>query len=141
MMRTRAFTLTEVLIVVAIIGLLAGMAIPGVIGMRTSATVAKAKGELVALQSAVESYRVHTGAYPANLGVLTTAVPNIIGAALPTDPFTSSSAYGYARSGNYYVIYSVGRTGGGSASVNASGTVTKSGTPNYVTNGTPQDTA
>jgi hypothetical protein len=109
--------------------------------MQDEGNIARAKGELRTLQTAVESYYIHNNnALPANLAALTSAVPNIIGSALPTDPFTSGSNYGYSTAGSYYVIYSVGTAGNGTASVTAAGVASDTSTAIYVTNGSPRDT-
>jgi len=142
MLRRNGFTLIELLIVIAVIAILIGIALPRFRGMQEEGKIAQAKGELRTLQTAVESYYIHNNnTLPANLAALTSATPNIIGSALPTDPFTSGSNYGAATTGNYYVIYSVGTGGNGSATVNAAGTVTETNGSSciYVTNGTPRD--
>jgi general secretion pathway protein G len=140
----RAFTLIELLIVIAVIGILVGIALPRFKGMQDEGNIARAKGELRMLQAAVESYYSHNNnTYPATLSALLTAVPNIAGTtALPKDPFTSSSDYGYSTAGSYYVVYSVGPSANGSASVSATGTITETNGASciYATNGSPRDT-
>ncbi len=124
----KGFTLIELLIVIAVISILIGIALPRFRGMQEEGNIAKAKGELRTLQTAVESYYIHNNnTYPTALSSLTTATPNIIGSSLPTDPFTSGSNYGYAQSTNvrYYVIYSVGVGGNGSATIGDTGTITE----------------
>ena len=120
----RGFTLIELLIVIAVISILIGIALPRFRGMQDEGNIAKAKGELRTLQTAVESYYIHNNnAYPANLSALTSQAPLIVGA-IPTDPF-GSSTYGYSTAGRYYIIYSAGPAGNGSASVSAGGVVTE----------------
>lgn len=140
----KGFTIIELLIVISVIAILIGIALPRFRGMQEEGNIAKAKGELRTLQTAVESYYIHNNnAYPTALSSLTTATPNIIGSSLPTDPFTSGSNYGYAQSTNvrFYVIYSVGVGGNGSATINDTGTVTETNGSSciYVTNGSPRD--
>lgn len=110
-MLKKSFTLIELLLVIAIIAALIGIAIPNVMKMRERGKSAKAKSDLRTLQTAVENYYVHKSAYPASLGELTAATPRVI-KVLPTDPFSKSDApYGYERGGtqnSYYVIYSIG---------------------------------
>jgi type II secretory pathway pseudopilin PulG len=116
------------MIVVAIIGILAGLAIPNVTRMRIVGNISKAKGDLRALQSALENYYIHhNNTYPSSLSSLASATPRII-YALPKDPFASANDYGYSlsSSGNYYVIYSVGQNVNGAATVNDNGNVTES---------------
>jgi ornithine carbamoyltransferase len=61
----KGFTLIEMLIVIAVISILIGIALPRFKGMQDEGNIAKAKGELRTLQTAVESYRIHNTAYPA----------------------------------------------------------------------------
>lgn len=143
MFKKHGFTLIELLIVIAVIAILIGIALPRFRGMQDEGNIARAKGELRTLQTAVESYYIHNNnALPANLAALTSATPLIVGSALPTDPFNSGANYGYATSGTYYVIYSAGTGGNGSATINAAGTVTETNGTSciFVTNGTPRDT-
>lgn len=139
--RHEGFTILELLIVIAVISILVGIALPRFKGMQDEGNIAKAKGELRTLQTAVESYNIHNGSYPANIGAaLTGATPAIITTA-PTDPF-SSAAYGYVLNAPYYIIYSVGPSGTGSATVTAAGVVTETNGSSciYVTNGATADT-
>jgi prepilin-type N-terminal cleavage/methylation domain-containing protein len=66
--RSRAFTLIELLTVIAIIVVLAGIAIGGIKGAKNRAAIARAKTELAALASALEDYKRYYGDYP-QLGV------------------------------------------------------------------------
>ncbi|MFA4889687.1 MAG: type II secretion system protein [Candidatus Omnitrophota bacterium] len=146
MFRNRAFTIIELLIVIAVIAILVGIALPRFKGMQDEGNIAKAKGELRTLQTAIESYYIHnSNAYPAALTTLTSAIPNIIGSALPTDPFKVGTNYVLATDGatpvKYYVIYSVGTAGTGTASVTTAGVASDSeSSVIYVTNGAPRDT-
>lgn len=135
----KGFTLIEVMLVLVIIGMIAVVAIPTFKNMSVRNNTAKAKADLAALQIAVENYYLyHNGAYPSQLSDLETAVPRIT-RTIPKDPHSSAQAvYGYNTSSNkkYYVIYSVGPSGGGSAYVNDSGDLVESDGPNciYVSN-------
>lgn len=60
----KGFTLIELLIVVAIIAILAAIAIPNFLAAQMRAKVARAKGELRTLATALESYYVDNTAYP-----------------------------------------------------------------------------
>ena len=143
----KGFTIIELLIVIAVIAILVGIALPRFKGMQDEGKITQAKGELRTLQTAVESYYIHNAnTYPANIdGDLTDAVPNIIGALSPADPFNGTNKYGYATDGatpvKYYAIYSTGIDGDGSAAVSTLGVVTESNPTSciYVTNGTTKD--
>lgn len=67
--RTEAFTLIELLIVVAILSVLAGIAAASFLDAQVRAKVSRTKADLYAIALAVESYRVDRDAYPMNDGV------------------------------------------------------------------------
>lgn len=138
MFSRKGFTILELLIVIAVIAILVGIALPRFKGMQDEGNIAKAKGELRTIQTAAESYYIHKSVMPA-LTDLTTAVPNIVGATLPKDPFVAGGAtnYGFATNGAYLVTYSVSPGGAGTAAINAAGAVTAAANTVYVTNGTP----
>ncbi|MDP3730515.1 MAG: prepilin-type N-terminal cleavage/methylation domain-containing protein [Candidatus Omnitrophota bacterium] len=139
MFSRKGFTLLELLIVIAVIAILVGIALPKFKGMHDEGNIAKAKGELRTLQTAVESYIMHNNnTLPAALSNLTTAIPNII-KILPKDPFVAGGAtdYVYNPGTYYYAIYSVGPTADGSAGVPdaVTGISVVAGNCVYVTNG------
>jgi general secretion pathway protein G len=63
--RTAGFTLLELLVVVVIIGLLAGFVAPRYFGQVGKSEVGIAKAQLDALEKALDQYRLDTGHYPA----------------------------------------------------------------------------
>jgi general secretion pathway protein G len=68
--RTPGFTLLELLVVVVIIGLLAGFVAPRYFGQVGKSEVNVAKAQLDALEKALDQYRLDTGRYPsAELGL------------------------------------------------------------------------
>jgi prepilin-type N-terminal cleavage/methylation domain-containing protein len=62
--RRFAFTLIELLIVVAIIGVLSAIAVPNFLEAQTRARVARVKADLRAIATGLESYRADTNEYP-----------------------------------------------------------------------------
>jgi prepilin-type N-terminal cleavage/methylation domain-containing protein len=63
-MKPNAFTLIELLIVVAIIGILAAIAVPNFLNAQTRAKVARAQSELRALSTALDMYQLDQNEYP-----------------------------------------------------------------------------
>ncbi len=61
---SRAFTLIELLIVVAIIAILAAIAVPNFLEAQTRSKVARAKADMRTIATAAESYRVDNNRYP-----------------------------------------------------------------------------
>jgi len=124
----KGFTIIELLIVIAVISILIGIALPRFKGMQDEGNIALAKAELRTLQTAVESYYIHnSNTYPATGSAaletaLGSAVPSIIDY-VPTDPFSSTGGdYVYVMGGTnskFYIIYSVGPGGNGSASISS----------------------
>ncbi len=71
-MKSKGFTLVEIMIVVAIIALLAAIAIPNLLRARMAANESAAQATLKTLSTACETFAVqNNGAYPANLLALT----------------------------------------------------------------------
>ena len=134
----KGFTILELLIVIAVIAILVGIALPRFKGMKDEGNYAKAKGEIRSLQTAAESYRIHHTTYPANLSTatLSAAVPQIIATA-PKDAFAPASDYKYILNAPYYVISSVGPNG--TVDITAidavTGDLTGGGDDIYVSNG------
>ncbi|RJP21093.1 MAG: prepilin-type N-terminal cleavage/methylation domain-containing protein [Candidatus Omnitrophota bacterium] len=95
--KTKAFTLIELLIVVAIIGILAAIAVPNFLNAQTRAKIARCKSDLKALSTAQEMYQLDNNryTYPFRLHPLTSPINYIAG--VPSDVF---SPYHQAASAN-----------------------------------------
>ncbi len=72
---TGAFTLIELLIVVAIIAILAAIAVPNFLEAQTRAKVSRAKADIASLATALETYRLDHNAYPPNNVQVFTGAP------------------------------------------------------------------
>lgn len=110
--RLLAFTLIELLIVVAIIAILAAIAVPNFLEAQTRAKVARAKNDLRVIATGLESYAVDCNTYPwsnnssralmyglirpgykPTLERLSTPVAYLSGGGNYNDPFKAQGAY------------------------------------------------
>ncbi len=67
----QGFTLIEILVVVAIIGMLGAVAVPAYMSYLADARVATTRSLISNVDVAVKSYNMKHGKYPASLDVLT----------------------------------------------------------------------
>ncbi|MDX1900697.1 MAG: type II secretion system major pseudopilin GspG [Gammaproteobacteria bacterium] len=64
MKNASGFTLIEVMVVVVILGILAAMIVPKIMSRPEQARIVKAKQDILAIQSALDLYRLDNGYYP-----------------------------------------------------------------------------
>lgn len=94
--RRSGFTLIEILLVVVIIGILAGIGIPALSGKSEKAKIAQAQGNITMLSMGVREYEIMNGDYPSSLeGLLDTSKggPFLEKNSIPMDPWGKPYAY------------------------------------------------
>jgi general secretion pathway protein G len=123
----RGFTLLELLVVMVIIGLLAGYVGPKLFGQIGKSEVKIARAQLDALQKALDQYRIDTGRYPSTeqgLAALNTRPADepkwggpYMSKAIPKDPWSRDYTYRSPGEHGEFDLFSLGRDGreGGAA--------------------------
>lgn len=113
--RASAFTLIELLIVVAIIGILAAIAVPNFINARVRAKLARVQADFRCITTALEAYRVDNQNYPddssfgnnSGFRQLTTPIHHLTVA--PIDPFSDDVVGGTSFGGiQFRGLYQLG---------------------------------
>jgi type II secretion system protein G len=113
----KGFTILEILVVLAVLAILIGMAVPRIKGMQDQGGMTRAKSELRTVQAAVESYKINTGSYPSGTSMdgLVTASPQLVTYENLQDPWGGAGvrnhSYQLMNPGNdtqYYLIQSRG---------------------------------
>ena len=66
MRRSAGFTLVEIMVVVVILGVLAVLIVPRVVGRTEEARAAAAKHDIAAIMQSLKLYRLDNGRYPTN---------------------------------------------------------------------------
>ncbi|HAO54673.1 MAG: type II secretion system protein GspG [Gammaproteobacteria bacterium] len=118
----RGFTLIEIMVVVVIIGLLATLIVPNVIGQGDAARVTAAQIDIRAIGNALDLYRLNNSHYPSTEQGLEALVNKPAGfpeprswgpepylKKLPTDPW--GTEFVYINNGFNYELYSFGADG------------------------------
>lgn len=113
------FTLIEIMVVVLILGLLAALVVPKIVGRTDEARVTKAKADIKAIEAALNLFKIDNGFYPTSaegLNALVQAPPrakrwNPDGYLdkVPVDPW--SSEYIYQSDGRRIIVGSMGADG------------------------------
>ena len=119
--REAGFTLLELLVVVVIIGLLAGLVAPRYFGQVGKSEVNVAKAQLDALEKALDQYRLDVGRYPdqeAGLKALVTKPTNepkwsgpYLRKDIPLDPWGRAYVYKFPGEKGEYDLTSLGKDG------------------------------
>ena len=125
----RAFTLVEMLLVVTIIGILAALVIPKIVGRSEQARATAAHADLSSIKTALDAFEVDNGFYPKSIQDLVTAPGNAKNwhgpylDKVPQDPW-----------GNNYLYYFPGKHNSGSYDLLSVGPDGKEGTDDDVGN-------
>lgn len=119
--RLRGFTLLELLVVVVIIGLLAGLVAPRYFDQVGKSNTRIAKAQIDALEKALDQYRLDMGSYPTSDQGLQVLVVKPSGSerwqgpylkkAVPADPWNRPYAYRSPGEHGDYDLFSLGADG------------------------------
>jgi len=110
--RRGGFSLAELMVVIVIIGLLATLVMPNVIGALFKGQRGKMKADISQLVMAVDNFYIDKARYPQSLEELVTSEPKYLNSSrVPNDPWKNPYQFEPPVSGQKYRIYSLGRDG------------------------------
>ena len=110
MFKQRGFTLLELLVVIVIIGLLAGYVAPRYFSQVGKSEIQVAKAQLDSLEKALDQYRLENRRYPTSEEGLA-AVQPFLKKTLPNDPWGRPYVYRVPGQRGEYDVFSFGRDG------------------------------
>ena len=99
----KGFTLVELMIVIIILAILTGIAVPSYMVLRTRAREAAAKAELMNIATALEMYQVDKEAYPITSSGIAALAPVYMSVVPTTDPW-GTAPYAYDSDGTTYKL-------------------------------------
>jgi general secretion pathway protein G len=117
------FTLIEIMVVVVILGILAAIIAPNIIGRVEQARITRAKTDILTIEAALKMYRIDNSKYPTTEQGLEALVRKPAGTNLPKynsdgylerlrkDPWSSPYQYLYPGQNGRFDIYSFGADG------------------------------
>jgi general secretion pathway protein G len=107
----RGFTLLELLVVIVIIGLLAGYVAPRYFSQVGKSEIQVARAQIESIEKALDHYRLDNRRYPTNEEGLA-AIGPYLKKALPNDPWGRAYVYRVpGEKGGEFEIFSLGRDG------------------------------